>query len=99
MKDDVVLLMLNFEGDSEELEKTSRFCQAVSCEAQDHVNYIHVAFVGDRDARGPAFEQFKLEYIPHYALLSSKGVFLGNKMQGEDMETAALRAIGKSTSK
>lgn len=90
-KDDIILIMLNHEGDDESFSKTSAFCEKADCQPIEHPNYIHGAFV---DAKPPGFAQFKMEYIPHSTLLDKNGLFLGNKVRmDQSVIDTALKSI------
>lgn len=92
----VTLLVLNTEGDSDELTKTDGFCRKIELEPRPEPTreptYVNGAFVG-----GPPddFEQFGMEYIPHLCVLSAGGVLLGHRVQAGEAMKIALAASSR----
>jgi len=85
--------MLNSEGDSDDCSKSKGFCSKIDLQPFAHANYIHGAFVGERSDRPASFEQFKMQYIPHTAVLSTAGRFLGNKVGAGEAVSIALARV------
>lgn len=75
--------MLNSEGETSQLPKSEAFCGKYDIKPIDHQNYVHGAFVGD-EPKG--FNQFRMQYIPHMAVLDREGRFLGNKVDVDDID-------------
>lgn len=86
-------MLLNVEGDDENLSKTKAFCDSCGMQspAEARPTYIHGAFVGDEPN---AFKQFQMEYIPHGCVPSSSGVFLAKRVQPDQ---AIAMASGAAT--